>query len=341
MFGGFVAVLFVASALLPGSRQQGAELADGTRLTYKLNGFLIFLLTVAGVAIATWRFGFSLAPVARHFWPLFVVVNLFAFALTGILYLTGRRQAEGLWRGLFFGAKLNPNWLGVDLKMFSYRPSLIGLMVLNVSFAYLQFEVHGQLSQPMLLFQVFFLLYIGNYFQYEYGMLFTWDVIAERFGWMLIWGDYVLVPFFYSIAGWTLLDRTEPLPTPALFALPAMYLLGFWLFRGANEQKHRYKRDPQARIWGRPAQTIGGRLLVSGFWGVGRHLNYTGEILMYLSWTLTTGFEQPWPYILPTWLISLLVHRAWRDDRRCRAKYGELWDAYCKRAKFRMIPFIY
>ena len=35
------------------------------------------------------------------------------------------------------------------------------------------------------------------------------DVIAERFGWMLIWGDYVLVPFFYSLPGWFLVRNEE------------------------------------------------------------------------------------------------------------------------------------
>ena len=33
---------------------------------------------------------------------------------------------------------------------------------------------------------------------------------------------------------------------------------GFWLFRGANEQKHRFKQDPNVKIWGRPAETLDG-----------------------------------------------------------------------------------
>ena len=47
------------------------------------------------------------------------------------------------------------------------------------------------------------------------------------------------------------------------------------------------------------------------------------------------------PYILPLWLAGLLGHRAWRDDQRCREKYGELWTDYCHRVRFRMLPFIY
>ena len=172
-------------------------------------------------------------------------------------------------------------------------------------------------------------------------MVYTWDIVAEKFGGMLVWGDYVLVPFFYSLPGWFLIDSVAPLPAAAVVGLVMLYIFGFWLFRGANEQKHRFKLDPTSRIWGRPAETLDGRLLVSGFWGIGRHLNYTGEICIYLAFALTTGFDSLVPYILPAWLAGLLVHRAFRDDRRCRDKYGELWTAYTARARFRMIPLIY
>ena len=172
-------------------------------------------------------------------------------------------------------------------------------------------------------------------------MLHTWDIIEERFGGMLIWGDYVLVPFFYSIGGWYLVDQMEPLSATAATGLVILYLLGFWMFRGANQQKHSFKRNPGVKIWGRPAETIGGRLLISGFWGIGRKLNYAGELCLYVSWTLLCGFDSWLPYLLPLWLGGLFVHRAWRDEKRCRARYGGLWDEYCRRARFRMIPYLY
>src|SRR5690606_9549084 len=156
---------------------------------------------------------------------------------------------------------------------------------------------------------------------FEYGMVFTWDIIAERFGFMLVWGDYVLVPFFYCISAWALVHHTVDLPWWQVVVLSTLFLFGFWLFRGANEQEHRVKMDGNAAICGKKAETIGDRLLVSGVWGIGRHLNYTGEICVYLAWTFTTGFTSIWPFLLPGWLICLLSHRAWRDDKRCREKY--------------------
>jgi delta14-sterol reductase len=62
---------------------------------------------------------------------------------------------------------------------------------------------------------------------------------------------------------------------------------------------------------------------------------------VYVCFALTAGFASPWPYLLPLSLVVLLVQRAARDDKKCSAKYGDLWQAYCARARFRMLPFVY
>jgi len=88
--------------------------------------------------------------------------------------------------------------------------------------------------------------------------------------------------------------------------------------------------------------TASGRgLLVSGWWGVARHLNYTGDIVMAWTWALTCGFGSPVPYAYPVFLTLLLLHRERRDERSCRLKYGPDWDCYCQRVPYRLIPKIY
>jgi delta14-sterol reductase len=348
IFAGFAGALFVGSRLVPGARAKGAVLPGGGQETYTLNGLRLFLAVAAATAAILVIRPSALAFVHASFWPLFVVVNVFAFASSAYLAARGRRVTRSARPGLagfvvdaFYGVELNPKLLGLDLKLFSYRPSLMGLGLLNVSFAAAQVGEMGHLTTRMWVYQAFYLAYLVNYFQFEHGMIFTWDIIAERFGWMLVWGDYVLVPFFYSLPGWYLVHDTDPMPAWQVAALAALYVTGFVLFRGSNEQKHQFKEDPTRPIWGRKPETIGGKLLVSGFWGVGRKLNYTGELCMYLAWSLTTGAQSIVPYLLPLWLMVLFPHRAWRDDQRCRAKYGALWDEYCRRARFRMIPFLY
>jgi Delta14-sterol reductase len=349
LLAGFVVLLFALSCIVPGRRAQGGAIAGETAKTYTLNGLAIFVIVLLLVAFGQALGLIRLAALVALFPALLVVANVLAFAASVALYLWGREEAHIVFgagalatlKAAFFGAERHPSLLGVDLKLFSYRPSLIGLVLLNLAFADAQWQEHGTLSAPMILYQAFTLLYVLNYFQFERGMIFTWDIIAERFGWMLVWGDYVLVPFFYSLPAWFLVDRLATPPAWAVAGLIALYLFGFVLFRGANEQKHRFKVGRDVQIWGRPAETVGGRLLVSGFWGIGRHLNYTGEICIYLAFALTTGLQSWVPYLLPAWLSVLLAHRAWRDERHCHQKYGALWEQYVRRARFRMVPFVY
>ena len=339
----FVGVLFLGSILLPGRRFEGPEV-NGEKLTYKLNGLALFLLTMGLAGLGQLAGWFSLSTLHTRFAALFVSANLFTLALSACLHYRATRRKQGspgFRRGFFMGVDLNPAWLGVDLKFFSYRPSLIALALFNASFAAAQYETYGELTLAMALYQAFTFLYVLNYFQFEHGMVHTWDIISERFGCNLVWGDYVLVPFFYCLPGWWLIHATGPLSPVAAAAIVALFAFGFWVFRGANQQKHRFKRDPEVTIWGKPARTLDGRLLISGFWGIGRHLNYSGEICVYLAFALTTGFASWAPFLLPAWLAGLLWHRSRRDDRRCRAKYGELWERYRRRVRFAMLPYIY
>lgn len=47
------------------------------------------------------------------------------------------------------------------------------------------------------------------------------------------------------------------------------------------------------------------------------------------------------PFLLPLSLLRLLTRRAARDDKKCRAEYGALWEEYCRKARYRMFPLIY
>ncbi|MGK5627835.1 DUF1295 domain-containing protein [Streptomyces sp. URMC 123] len=357
---GFVAVLFAGSRWLPGRRVRGPVLSDGRREEYRLNGATLFALCAAAAVLCLALAPGIVAYPARHAPALLVAANAVSAVAAAALYVEGRRGTVGhghdtAGRGhdtagrrprhpaadFFYGVRLNPRLFGVDLKMFAYRPSLIGLFLVNVSWAAVQLIEHGAISERMAAYQVLFFLYIANYFQFEHGMMYTWDVMAERFGLMLVWGDLVLVPFFYGLPGPALVDMARPLTAGEAALSLTLFCLGFWMFRGANEQKHRFKAGGEVRIWGRPARSLDGRLLISGFWGIGRKLNYTGELLVYLSWTLLCGTESLLPYAVVLWLLLLFAHRAHRDDKRCRAKYGELWERYCRTARFRMLPFIY
>lgn len=81
-------------------------------------------------------------------------------------------------------------------------------------------------------------------------------------------------------------------------------------------------------------------MLTSGWWGLARKINYTGDFLITLSWCLLCGFDSPIPYFQAIYFLFLLIHRAERDNISCSEKYGEDWDEYKKRVPYMFIPFV-
>lgn len=144
-----------------------------------------------------------------------------------------------------------------------------------------------------------------------------------------------------SIQNLFLLDDLRSMSYIQMITTVAAFFVGFAIFRGANSQKHRFKTDPSASIWGKPPITIGGKLLVSGFWGYARHMNYTGDLVIALSFSLPCGFRFALSYFYFVYLLLLTIHREKRDDDRCALKYRSLWDQYCTRVPYRMVPYVY
>jgi len=46
-------------------------------------------------------------------------------------------------------------------------------------------------------------------------------------------------------------------------------------------------------------------------------------------------------WLYPAYYVGLMFSRQADDDKVCKAKYGELWDRYTKKVKYKIIPFIY
>jgi protein-S-isoprenylcysteine O-methyltransferase Ste14 len=84
------------------------------------------------------------------------------------------------------------------------------------------------------------------------------------------------------------------------------------------------------------------KLLFRGFWGLSRHINYLGEILMATGLSLSLGYpDSLGPWLYPLYYVALLTSRQAKDDKRCADKYGELWTAYCQKVPYRIVPYLY
>jgi Delta14-sterol reductase len=187
-------------------------------------------------------------------------------------------------------------------------------------------------------------LYIAHAVHFEPSILTTMDITTEGFGFMLSYGDLAWVPFIFSTQSKYLVERGQELPLPGILAAAALGAVGYYIFQGANSQKDQFRTDPY-----HPSvvhlQTLatarGTRLICSGWWGLARHINYTGDWLIGLSWCLVCGFGCLVPYVYSLYFAVLLIHRERRDDRSCCRKYGEDWGKYCARVPYRLIPCVY
>src|SRR5262249_50380120 len=128
----------------------------------------------------------------------------------------------------FLGASLNPRIGSFDLKFFfESRPSLIGWALVDLSCAAAQREIHGRLSAPMILVLSLQLLYIADYFWHEEAILSTIDLKHENFGWMLLFGNLVFVPFFFSLQAAFLVSHPGEIRPAAAAAIVLLDLFGY------------------------------------------------------------------------------------------------------------------
>jgi len=347
----YLLILFLQLAL-PAREVEGyVRDANGQPLHYRLNGLRVFTVLVALYAIACragwlpWDFFWQ-----HRFESLAGACVLGLVFTLAIVLPAPPTPNTPLLADLYLGRFPNPQFRRglLDAKMSLY---LIGaaMLALNV----LSFAAHQRLAFPgaaspgVLLYSALFLFFIGEYLFFEKVHLYTYDFFAERVGFKLGWGCLTFYPFFYCIGLWSEAGRPDPrAPTFLLVLSGVLFLAGWLLSRGANLQKFLYKTNPRASLLGifKPETISDGThaLLCSGFWRASRHINYLGEILMATGLTLALGRPlDPIPWLYPIYYLALLVPRQSDDDKRCARKYGPLWEAYCKRVPYRIVPGLY
>lgn len=337
---------------LPGKNEQGQPLPDGRRLNYTLNGLSAFSISIGLWAVLHVTGILSGAFIYNNLTSILASATVVVFALCLYVYFLGRKQAteeekqRNIIEAFFLGAALNPRNGRFDWKFFcESRPGLTFWVIVALSCAVHQYETYGTVTNAMWLSCFFISLYIVDYYVIEDAVLTTWDMIHEPFGWMLCWGSLIYVPFFYPLAAIYLADNPYILPTWAAVAIGVFGFTGYCIFRQSNLQKHRFRHDPTRKVWGKPPEYIqtqhGTKLLTSGWWGVASHANYMGDLMLALSMGLVVGTQTFFGYGYFLAFVILLIHRDWRDDQHCAAKYGEDWKTYRKQVRWHIIPGVY
>ncbi|KAG1176622.1 hypothetical protein G6F70_000817 [Rhizopus microsporus] len=355
IYCGYVAALALFYIILPGDNVPGTVLRDGTRLKYKLNGFASFHTLIFGAIYFLKSTGLKpLEYVYDHYASFALASILFSYLISLYVYLCSFGPNKLLALGgntgnpiydFMIGRELNPRIGSFDIKFFTeLRPGLIGWLVINYCLAAKQYLDLGYITNTMILVQFFQTWYVIDSLWNEEAVLTTMDITTDGFGFMLAFGLYTWVPFTYTLQARYLVDFPRTINWFEFGAILALNFLGYYIFRGANSQKNEfraYPNSPSSKKLKYIETKTGSRLIISGWWGMSRHINYLGDWLMALSWSLPCGFGSVIPYFYPIYFAILLLHRERRDDHKCRTKYGADWEKYCKIVKYRIIPGIY
>ncbi|PSN67806.1 sterol C-14 reductase-like protein [Corynespora cassiicola Philippines] len=395
-------------AILPADEPEGTELRSGGKLKYRFNAFYsaIFIMAIlaAGTVVegadwVVWTF------IADNYIPILTTNILISAILATYVYAASfsvkhpkdpdmRELAAGGHSGnmlydWFIGRELNPRvdlpFVGeVDIKAWcELRPGMLGWAILDLAFIMAQYRNFGKVTDSIILVTVAQTVYIFDALYMEPAILTTIDIIADGFGFMLSFGDLVWVPFTYSIQARYLSVYPVELGVKGIAGVLAVQGIGYYIFRAVNNEKNRFRTnpdDPRVKHLKYIETASGSKLLITGWWGTARHINYLGDWFMSWSYCLPTalagyviqntaqhpisatatdayffknsygkyaipgeakGWGAIFTYFFMVYFAILLLHRERRDEEKCRRKYGKDWERYCELVPYRIIPYVY
>ncbi|CAI6097833.1 unnamed protein product [Clonostachys chloroleuca] len=399
-YTGYLLVNAILYRILPAAQVKGTVLPSGGRLDYRLNTLNSHIAIAVALAAGTIAQGADFVVwtfINENYIQLITASLIYAYSLATFVYIRSfsvkpgnkenRELAPGGQSGnllydWFIGRELNPRitlpFIGeIDLKQWlELRPGLLGWIVMDCAWCAAQYRNFGYVSDSIILVTVFQIFYVFDSWWNEPAILTTIDIIGDGFGMMLAFADFTFEVFVFSLQ--TRYLSVHPIHLGPLH-LMAMFLIigaGYGIFRLSNNEKNRFRtdmNDPKVAHLKFMKTKSGSRLLISGWWGVSRHINYLGDWLQSWSFSLPTclagyqilaagtgaegaaimrdgrevvqgdakGWAIPLTYFYLIYFAVLLIHREGRDDVKCHRKYGEDWEKYKKIVRWRIIPGIY
>ena len=191
---------------------------------------------------------------------------------------------------------------------------------------------------------------------------------------MLIFWNLAGVPFSYCHCALYLANRPPSASEISPFLLVPLYisyLFVYWVWDTCNSQKNRFRQQERGTLIERktfpqlPWQTVknpqtiktakGDSILVDGWYKYARKVHYTCDVyfvclaphppsprtnhdIQAITWGLITGFHSPFPWFYAAFFVPMILHRALRDQDKCRRQYGAAWTEYEKRVPYTFIP---
>ncbi|CAF1169588.1 unnamed protein product [Adineta ricciae] len=361
----FLIYAIVMTMILPGKEYTGPITDTGHVPIYRDNGFTYYFVSLGLFALLTLVLKMNhLSPtyIYDHWEEFLSTVSTFAFILCFFVMLKGKympstndHRSSSNWITDFYrGVELYPRIFDVDIKLITNcRYGMLSWALLSAIFCMKTFELHGY-TDSALVTCLLTIIYLTKFFWWESGYMKTMDIIVDRAGFYLCWGCLVWVSGLYTLPSYFLVTHPIKLGPVLTITILALGVFSIYINYDCDRQKIDVRAsNGQCKVWGKPSHIIRAKyvllngkqsesiLLASGYWGLSRHFHYIPELTLAFLWSCPCGFKFILPYIYFIFLSILLMHRAHRDDQKCRLKYGKAWDRYCQLVRWKVWPGIY
>eukprot|EP00742_Colponemidia_sp_Colp-10_P004497 GILJ01004800.1.p1 GENE.GILJ01004800.1~~GILJ01004800.1.p1 ORF type:complete len:441 (-),score=55.85 GILJ01004800.1:207-1529(-) len=359
----FMAFEILLLKFLPGKTYYGPVTPAGNVPVYKANGFQAFAVSFAVYSALLYTRLIPLGFVFDNFGSALAFMNIFSLGFCALLALKGRFFPSSSDCGTsgnpifdyYWGTELYPRIFGIDVKQFTNcRFGMMAWALLIVSFAAKQYEQYGYVCDSLAVSVGLQLIYIAKFFWWETGYLSSIDIMHDRAGYYICWGCLVFVPGFYTLPSFYIALNPTTLGLPLAAAVFLAGVLSVYINYDCDRQRQTFRKsDGKCTIWGKQPEFIvadyvtekgekkKSLLLLTGWWSLARHFHYVPELSGTFFWSCSAGFSHLMPFSYFCFLCLLLLDRQYRDDERCRAKYGKHWAKYCARVPYRIIPGVF
>lgn len=343
-----------------GGIKKGATTPGNNVLDYNINGLQSLFLSLIIYLGLCWYEIINPHFVYQNWIYIIGVLCFYSYILSLLVYIKGKYypthendviKSSSKFYDYFMGVELNPRIGSFDFKLFfNGRPGIIGWAIINLSFMISQYQINGYITNSMVIVNILQFLYIFYFFYREDWYLKTLDIMLDHFGWMFCFGDLVWLPSMYTLQALYLVSNPIVLSNFYALCVFIVGIFGFYIFSASNDQKYKFRNNTNNLNFNNtiPCEyvTSDGKnhqsnLLISGWWSYGRHINYTGDIILSLAYSMACGFSSFYPYFYVIYLSCLLFHRSIRDEIKCKHKYGKSWDIYKSKVPYVFIPWVF